>query len=223
MDYPALLRAARRGAAAELLHHAASELAGITSGRLALRAVHHPLGFFCLPILRDGSHGACVHVFGGPGRSTGPAGLVTSPFHCHSWDLVSTVLYGRVGNLRLRVEEEPKEPTHRVFEVHSDPSGVDEIRPTTRLVLCAPGAERPSIRGETYALAAGEFHATVVPDGLAAATLVLGRTLPDRTDLTLGPVRGTRHRVVRKVCDATQTARIARAAGRRIDQSHTLA
>jgi hypothetical protein len=233
MDYPALERAARGEAAAELRRHAATELDRIVSGRRALRAVHHPLGFVCLPILRDGDDGVCVHVFGAPGAT--PTGTETetgtgtgtgpdlpapdvSQVHCHSWDLTSTVLYGRLGNRRVDVDDTTREPTHRVFEVRSDPSGVDELRPTERLVRLLPGAEQTSARGQTYALPAGEFHTTVVPDGRPTATLVLGRTLPGRVDLSLGPLSAAGHRMVRRTCDATETARIARAALRRIHE-----
>ncbi|MEV5429468.1 hypothetical protein [Streptomyces sp. NPDC052701] len=228
MDYPALERAARRGAAAELMRHAASELEHVVSGRRALRAVRHPLGFVCLPLLRDGARGVCVHVFGGLGEAGGPADAGppgtpdpspdASQVHAHSWELTSTVLYGRLDNRRMRVHEERDEPTHRVFEVHSDPSGVDELRPTERLVRCRPGAEQTSARGQTYALPAGEFHTTVVPGGRPTATLVLGRTLPGRADLSLGPLQAPGRRVVRRTCDPARTARIARAALRRIHE-----
>jgi hypothetical protein len=213
MDYPALIRAARREAAAELLEHAATELEDITSGRHSLRAVRHPLGFICFPVLREGTRGVCVHVFEGTAKLDE---LTSFQIHSHSWELTSTVLYGQVGNRRVRVHDEPGRPTHRVFEVHSAPSGVDEMRPTARLVRCLPDAEQTSVRGQTYALDPGEFHSTVVPEGRPAATLVLGRTVTDRTDLSLGPVHGARHRVVRKMCDAAQTGRIARATARRI-------
>ncbi|MEU5532315.1 hypothetical protein [Streptomyces sp. NPDC020362] len=216
MDYPALARAARRQATAELMRHAASELDRIVSGRHALRAVRHPLGFACLPILRDGDDGVCVHVFGAfEAEPTDPVPQV----HCHSWDLTSTVLYGRLGNRLMDVGDGTTgDATHRVFEVLSDPSGVDRIRPTERLVRCLPGAEQTSSRGQLYALPAGEFHTTRVPDGRPTATLVLGRTLPGRVDLSLGPLSAPGHRMVRRTCDATETARIARAALRRIHE-----
>lgn len=215
MDYPALERAARRHATAELIRHAVTELDGIASGRRALRAVRHPLGFVCFPVLRDGDDGVCVHVFRTPEAEPDR----TAPqVHCHSWDLTSTVLYGRLGNRHMDVEDDTGAPTHRVFEVFSDPSGIDELRPTRRLVRCRPGAEHTSAPGQTYALPAGEFHTTVVPDGRPTATLVLGRTLPGRVDLSLGPLAEPGHRMVRRTCDATQTARIARAALRRIHE-----
>ncbi|MBA2809309.1 hypothetical protein E0500_018370 [Streptomyces sp. KM273126] len=214
MDYRALERASRQEAAAELLRHATTELEQIVSGHRALRAVRHPLGFICLPVLRDGPRGVCVHVFGGM-----PQPEPTVPqVHSHSWDLTSTVLYGRLGNRRMRVHDEPAQPTHRVFEVHSDPSGVDDLRPTERLVRCLPGAEQTTARGQTYSLPAGEFHTSVLPGGRPAATLVLGRTLPGRADLSLGPLSAPGHRMVRRTCDAAQTARIAQAALRRIHE-----
>ncbi|CQR61480.1 hypothetical protein [Streptomyces leeuwenhoekii] len=219
MDYPALERAARREDTAEVMRHAASELRHVTSGHSPLRAVRHPLGFICLPVLRDGPYGVCVHVFGSEGPAGTPQpGPAVPDVHSHSWDLTSTVLYGRLGNRRMRVRERAEEPTHRVFEVHSDPSGVDEVRPTGRLVACSPGAEQTSVRGQTYDLPAGEFHTTVVPGGRPTATLVLGRTVPGRADLSLGPLRAPGHRMVRRMCDATQTARIARAVLRRMHE-----
>ncbi len=219
MDYRMLERTIGQGnGTAVLFGAAAAALEDVTSGRSELRAIHHPLGFFCLPVLRDGDEGVCVHVFE-PGASD-PVELTTSPVHCHSWELTSFVLYGEVGNLRSRVSQDAVQPTHRVFQVDSSPSGVDEIRPTSRLVRCEPGPEETSARGQVYRLPAGAFHSTVVPKGSAAATLVLGRSLPRHTDLSLGPVNGTGHRVVRHTCDAAQTARTARSALRRIHGHH---
>ncbi|MEU1179712.1 hypothetical protein ABZ464_19020 [Streptomyces sp. NPDC005820] len=210
-----LERAARRGESAELVRHAAAELQQVVTGRRVLRAVRHPLGFVCLPVLRDGTDGVrvhvCVHVFG----PTDPI-LSDHQVHSHSGDLISTVLYGRLDNRRMGVAEEAAEPTHRVFEVLGRPTGVDELRPTRRLVRCVPGPGRTSSRGQTYTLPAGEFHTTVVPDGRPTATLVLGRTPPGRAALFLGPVRAPGHQVVRRTCDAAQTARIARTALQRI-------
>ncbi|MEW2433065.1 hypothetical protein AB0952_02590 [Streptomyces caniferus] len=219
MDYRMLERTIGQGGETAVLFGAAvAALEDVTSGRRELRAVYHPLGFFCLPVLRDGDEGVCVHVFE-PGTSD-RVELTTSAVHCHSWELTSFVLYGEVGNLRSRVCQDPVQPTHRVFQVHSSPSGVDEIQPTSRLVRCEPGPEQTSARGQVYRLPAGAFHSTVVPSGSTAATLVLGRSLPRHSDLSLGPVDGTGHRVVRQTCDAAQTARTARSALRRIHGQH---
>ncbi|MBO0654087.1 hypothetical protein J1792_15280 [Streptomyces triculaminicus] len=205
------------GGTGALLGAAASALEEIASGRRELRAVRHPLGFLCLPVEREAERGVCVHVFGVRGPAARhAAALTTSPVHAHSWDLASCVLYGQVGNLRVRVRESPERPTHRVYEVRSGPASVDEIRPTPRLVTYEAGPEETSVGGEIYTLPAGHFHATVVPPGTFAATLLLGRSLPGRHDLSLGPVHGAVHRVVRLTCGAEQTARTARTVLRRI-------
>ncbi|MFG2177650.1 hypothetical protein ACGFLS_02835 [Streptomyces abikoensis] len=233
----AMARGTRDGAAVdELFAAAVTVLEEVASGRRALRAVRHPLGFLCLPVRREGDRGVCVHVFGdhvfGDAPPGPPARPAISPVHAHSWDLTSCVLYGEVGNLRVRVRDEPDRPTHRLFEVRSTAAGpgpaggpcdapaVDEIRPTPRLVSCAPGPEETGVAGGIYRLPAGEFHTTVVPPGTVAATLLLGRSLPGHRDLTLGPVHGPAHRVVRQTCDAAQTARTARTVLRRIDGHH---
>ncbi|WP_424637225.1 hypothetical protein [Embleya sp. AB8] len=227
-----MARGAQTGAAVdELFEAAASALTEIASGRRELRAVRHPLGFLCLPVRREGEHGICIHVFDDATRQTAQL-LTTSPVHAHSWDLTSCVLYGEVGNLRVRVRERPEHPTHRLFEVRStaaamgaDPAAgalaVDWIRPTPHLVSCEPGPRETSVAGGIYTLAAGQFHTTVVPPGTAAATLLLGRAMPGRFDLTLGPVHGRPHRVVRQTCDAARTARAARTVLRRVDGCHS--
>ncbi|MCK7624457.1 hypothetical protein MUU72_15325 [Streptomyces sp. RS10V-4] len=213
MDYDTLDRLLRPGAPREAPRASVTgALEDIACGKRELRAVRHPLGFLCLPLVRDGARGVCVHLFG-----TGLAADPTAdPMHAHSWELRSYVLYGRVGNVPVTVTDGARTPTHRIFEVVSDPSGVDELRPTPRLVHCAPGPATSTGSGETYRLPAGEFHATVVTRGRPAATLVLGRSLPGHTDLSLGPLHGRGHRTVRRLCGAEHTERTVRTALRRI-------
>lgn len=220
MDYDELEDALRSGgrATAAPREAVAGVLGEIASGERELRAVLHPLGFLCLPVVREGGRGVCVHLFDGAmtaGRRPAEAGV-----HAHSWELLSHVLYGHVSNVPVRVADPAPAPapgpTHRVFEVHSAPDGTDELRPTQRLVRSEPGPEETSGGGETYTLAAGEFHSTVVRRGEPAATLVLGRTLPGRTDLFLGPLHGGGHRTVRRLCGAEDTRRTVRAALRRV-------
>jgi hypothetical protein len=215
MDYRTLERAARREGAAYVNEYAGSVLRAVASGRSPLNAVRHPLGFYCFPLLREAGHGVCVHVFDRDAPDA--AQPTTSRLHSHSWQLTSYVLYGELGNLRLQVSEHPEQPTHRVFEVHSSPSGTDEIRPTQRLVRCVAGATQSIGPGRVYTLPAGEFHDTVLTGGVASATLVLGSSVPGLTDLSLGPLHGAGHRVERRLCHADWTARLALAALRRID------
>ncbi|MGW0546468.1 hypothetical protein [Streptomyces altiplanensis] len=213
MDYDELEQAlARGGTSPGPRDSAAAALEEIASGRRELRAVRHPLGFLCLPLLREGPRGVCVHLFE-PGARAEPG---AAPMHAHSWELRSHVLYGLVANLPVHVSDGGASPTHRVFEVHSEPDGVDEIRPTPCLVRSEPGPGLVSSGGDTYTLAAGEFHATVVAPERPAATLVLGLALPGRVDLSLGPLDGRPARTVRRLCDIGQTVRTVRKALRRI-------
>ncbi|ACZ85932.1 hypothetical protein [Streptosporangium roseum] len=185
-------------------------LAAIGSGDSPVVGVRHPLGFLCLPLERTEEHGVCVHIW----SSTLPrAASTTSQIHCHSWDLVSHVLYGRVENVRADVGDATAGATHRVFEVLSDAEG-DRIRPTPRTVRCLPGVSEVYGPGQTYTLPAGVFHASVIPGG-ETATIALGRGRPGRSDLSLGPPGLGAHLVPRHRCDARETARAAlHAAGR---------
>ena len=190
------------------------------------RAVRHPLGFICLPVLREGLDGACLHLFncelptlyerkesalwGGPHRLR---------VHAHSWDLVSCVLLGHVRNLRMRVGEgeSAHEPLFRVFSVNSRQDGMDEVAATARLLTCRLGAAEEHSANSIYHLPAGEFHATAVSGNQVAATLALGRTVPGTDDLVLGDVDNPGYRRFRQVCDAATTSRVARIALGRMD------
>ncbi|WP_414166649.1 hypothetical protein ACMATS_02165 [Streptoverticillium reticulum] len=210
-----------------LLRAARSVLGDIAAGRREMRAVRHPLGFLCFPVEREGGCGVCIHVFGADAHETygmqgmqGTASaLTTSQVHAHSWDLTSCVLYGQVVNVPVRVTGHQERPTHRVFEIVSDPAGVDELRPTPRLVAYEPGVAQTSGAGEVYTLPAGEFHTTLV-SGRSAATVLLGCSRPGGRDLSLGPLHGAGHRVVRQQCDAEQSARTAGSVLRRIHAPH---
>ncbi|ETK36524.1 hypothetical protein [Microbispora sp. ATCC PTA-5024] len=192
-------------------------LGEIAAGGSGVRAVRHPLGFLCLPVERAGEFGVCVHVW-----SAGAAHAVstTSQVHCHSWDLVSHVLYGQVRNVHAVVSDAADHPTHRVFAVTSTPDG-DVIRPTGRTVRYAAGRAELFGPGDTYTLGAGAFHSSVIPEGGEAATVALGRGRPGLGDLSLGPLATPLHHVRRERLDDAETARAAELARRSIWTSNT--
>jgi hypothetical protein len=179
-------------------------LRDIVSGRRDLAAVRHPLGFLCFPAQRLAEHGVCVHLW----TSGTEHVLTTSQVHAHSWDLTSYVLYGTLRNQRIRVLDAPESATHRVFEVRSR-GDVDELHATGRLVTCQPETDSEYATGSVYALAAGEFHATV-PGGQDVATVVLSRSRAGAADRALGPVDAGSHTLTRSRCDTAQTTRAAR-------------
>ncbi|MEU6119086.1 hypothetical protein ABZ840_31675 [Streptomyces sp. NPDC047117] len=198
-------------AAAAATAYSARLLEQVSAGTLDVPVVHHPLGFVCLPVVRDGELGVCLHFFG-HGTDTEPG---VEPHHAHSWDLTSHVLYGRVAHEPMDVVESG-EPTHRIYEVLSEADGRDEVHPTDTLVHGEPCPPHVCTAGETYRLPAGLFHASRA-DG-PAATLVLGRSRPGGRDLSLGPVdaRGRGRTTTRRRCAGADTSRLLRTALRRL-------
>jgi len=204
VSYAELYAAVLRGAVTEVRGHVIDLLVDIENGRSALRAVRHPLGFACLPVHRCGVEGVCVHVWP---RRRELIRLTTSPFHCHSWDLLSHVLYGTVGNQRVEVTEQGS--TYRVFEVRSG-GDADQLIALPRFVDARGTEPEYWHAGQAYDLPAGDFHASALVDGVAAATVVLGRHDTDRRDLTLGAIDTPTHQVVRPQYSAEGTVRVAR-------------
>ena len=186
-------------------------LVGILQGRVRLAAVRHPLGFFCLPVIRDGDLGVCIHVwtYVVPG-----ANVTTSTVHCHSWDLLSFVLYGQVSHALFELEDDRDGP-YRVFEVVSR-GDLDQLGPTSRRVRCRQRERRVIGPGASFRLTAGQFHSSGVAGGTEAATVVLGRTM-GTTDLTIGAQGIVDHRVRRQNCSAEETSRVVQAAIRGLE------
>jgi hypothetical protein len=182
---------------------AAAALADIAAGASPVRAARHPLGFSCLPLLREDRLGICVHLWDG----TGATALTTSEVHCHSWALRSCVLFGRIGNQRVRVEDAGAR--HRLFRVVSEEDG-DLLEATDRTVSCAPGEVEWHTAAQTYDLPIGVFHRSVSDPAVETATLVLGVDDPTAPNLSVGGLDVGTHRTRRRRLDAADTARVAR-------------
>lgn len=191
-------------------------LDGVAAGRSPVPAVRHPLGFLCLPVERSGDLGVCLHIWTPEVR---PAPSTTSLVHCHSWDLLSFVLYGTVRNVRMDIDDASGGTEQQVFEVVSQ-YGVDELKATGRAVHCFPGASSTHRTGESYTLPAGVFHSTLIEEGKDAATIALGRQSPGGGDLSLGPLDVPTHRVHRSRSDHGDTVRALRRSARRIAAAH---
>jgi hypothetical protein len=212
---------ARGTAGASLPGWALEVLEDIAAGRRPVEAVRHPLGFVCLPVERRGHLGVCLHLWSPLLALTAPT---TSQVHCHSWELVSFVLYGRLSNILAGIGEGA---THRVFEVVSR-GDLDEIKATERTVRYTPGAVQTHRAGDAYTLPAGVFHSTVIEAGHETATVALGRTatarygdggrpaVPVSADLSLGALATPTHRVDRRRCDPAETVHAARLSAKRL-------
>lgn len=204
-DYENIDAAIQHDTAADSVpRQALSLLRDIASGRRDLAAVRHPLGFICFPVERMSEYGVCVHLWTPDARRV----LAASQVHAHSWDLTSYVLYGTLRNQRIRVDAAQDSASHRVFEVRSR-GDVDEFHATPRLVSCQPEADSVYGAGSVYFLPVGVFHATVASREQHIATVVLGRSRPEATDLALGPIRARSRTVTRSRCNALETARAA--------------
>lgn len=179
-------------------------LAAVADGTRPLRAVHHPLGFLCLPVLRDADEGICVHVWTGPA----PDRLATSNVHCHSWHLLSFVLDGTVHNQIVDLVDTADGPL-RVFVVNSA-GGTDDIVPTDRLVDLKPAEPMSYHAGEFYEMDAGVFHASPRLGAGPAVTVVLGRQRAGADNLTLAEPGARIRPSVRRLCSVEETRDLAR-------------
>jgi hypothetical protein len=209
MEYEYLSVAIADGSAASVLPCWCTQtLRDIAAGRRTLRAAVHPLGFTCLPVVREGRYGVCVHVWL---RGQPRARLTTSAVHAHSWDLVSYVLIGQLCNELFRVADAAMtDPgTWRVLEVRSH-GDADDIVPTPRLVRCDPGETELAVRDDVYAVPAGTFHSSVAVGAEVTATVALGCAVSGGADLSLGDPATRTHRVQRARLDANDTAALAR-------------
>src|SRR5262249_2316548 len=81
-----------------------------------LTAVRHPLGFLCLPIVRDPGWGVCIHVWTDRFPSVRPT---TTGKHAHSWDLESLVLYGALGNAVFELTPDDTAGGYQIAEIIS--------------------------------------------------------------------------------------------------------
>ncbi|WP_330256554.1 hypothetical protein OG874_19530 [Nocardia sp. NBC_00565] len=189
-------------------------MTAVLDGSAEVIAVRHPLGFLCFPAWRGDGFGVCVHVWT-EGLRAYPT---TSPMHAHSWDLLSVVLYGKVGNKILEVDSTPERPTHRVFEIHSAADG-DVVRATAQLVAYRVRSSEHFRAGEVYTLPHGAFHVSDVQG--EAATVALGEVRHGRPDRSLGTLATTDHRVHRTGCTPAETRRVAQTVLARL-REHTL-
>lgn len=196
-------------------------LGDVADGRVSVSAVRHPLGFLCLPVERTGDLGVCLHIWTPEVESMK---ATTSGVHCHSWELVSFVLYGEVRNTRARVADVPASgpdrATHRVFEVVSR-GEVDELKATDRTVRYAPGDAGTHGTGAVYTLPAGVFHSTFIEGGPDAATVALGRQGDNAGNLSLGPLSTPSHQLRRMRCGPDEMARVALRSAQRIEAAHS--
>ncbi|WP_052721093.1 hypothetical protein [Actinoplanes rectilineatus] len=199
----ALLDNAIRNTPDRVWDRIAPVLEDLAEGRTSLDAVRHPLGFVCLPLVRDDSpEGVCLHYWSTDEKSAGPT---TSRYHCHSWHLLSHILAGSVGNQRITLV-----PGDRFREFTALTRGYeDTLEPTAVFTDVRCDEPETYAAGESYELEAGHFHASVSSGATVSVTLVLGRMVPGETDITLGTPALGPHRVIRRSLGHQEARRVA--------------
>ena len=155
------------------------------SGEELPRAIAHPLGFLYIPLHRAASGTLRLHIWSADGTGSVP---LTSPYHRHTWTLRSHVLAGRVTNELPSVVCTHSKAEYRLYDITGH-GGVDTMRPSAITVRKDPGRSETFAAGDTYAMPAGEFHATTCPDGAFAATLCQVEPVEGLTEVTLGPLQ----------------------------------
>lgn len=188
----------------DVLESSVSVLDQIASGLRPLAAVQHPLGFLCLPIVREPGWGVCIHVWTGRFPS---ARLAASGKHAHSWHLESFVLYGELSNAVFALEADEESGPYQLVDIVTGPES-DLITPTGRRVMCTEVSRSVVSSGQTYQLGTGVFHETYLGAESEVATLVLSRTR-DTPDRMLGPVDLRAHTVTRRHCTDEETRAVA--------------
>jgi len=214
MSYWRLSRAIAEGSAPDLVPKwTVDTLRAVADGGSPLRATSHPLGFTCLPVVRDGLYGICVHLWD-PSLTRGK--LTTSTIHAHSWQLSSYVLYGEVTNERILIGEANSVPEHlsnertyRLLEVHSH-GDIDELWPTAQLVRCTNRSAQHYVAGNSYSMPAGAFHTTTLKSNAEAATVALGHMVPGAANLSLANPDVGPHWITRRRLNHQDTVLAAR-------------
>lgn len=148
----------------------------------------HPLGFFYFPLKKANGRTLRLHVWHDLHRPVTPG---TSPYHTHSWTLLSHVLVGSITNHEPELIVSYHDADYRLYDIGGD-SVTDLIEPTSVTVKFLPGTSETYANGETYSMPSGEFHATDCAAGAFAATMCLVESVPGGGEITLGPVKPVR-------------------------------
>jgi hypothetical protein len=188
-----VFKAVERGKHRQIREWTQLTLEEIATGARDRPAVRHPLGFICFPLIRAGDHGLCVHYW--PAVAT-PPNPQAPTVHSHSWHLSSHLLAGRIANHRSVVTEAGESPLE-LYAVTSGPDG-DVITPTGRRVRSADLAAETYQRGQTYHLAAGQFHWTNRLTGSPTITVVAGRGTSTQQNFFVAPAKQARQRSKRR-------------------------
>ena len=145
----------------------------------------HPTGFV-VGKLRVSEHGTLrLHVWPDDARVYGEPHW---PVHDHVFSLESLVLVGAVVSREHEVVDDPAGSMRR-WAVDYGPGRDSRLVPEGEPVTMRPAAPITTRAGEAYSVDAGRFHASTVPEGQLAATLVATRVTGRQRPFVLGPAQ----------------------------------
>jgi hypothetical protein len=179
---------------------ASSLLRKIVQGEYRPAAFFHPLGFVYVPLLRRPGWSMRLHLWSSDGPRTP---LTTSPYHMHTWDLISYVHTGRLANELVEVTAECQRPEYRVFDIFGDGSQ-STLQPTDQLVKARVCGTEEVGAGELYGMPAERYHTTVNVGSEPLITVALMTYVPGTKERTLGPLTGAAHVVPREPCTPSE-------------------
>ena len=171
-------------------------LRSIARGAYRPAAFFHPLGFVYVPLLRRPEWSLRLHLWSSDGPRTP---LTTSPYHMHTWDLISYVHAGRLANELVEVAADRQRPEYRVFDIFGDGSQ-STLQPTDQLVRARVSGTEEVGAGEIYGMPAERYHTTLDVGREPLITVALMTYVPGTRERTLGPLTGAAHVVPRHPC-----------------------
>lgn len=155
----------------------------LTTAAAAKDVAWHPTGFVVGKV-RVTEHGMLrLHVWPDDERIYGEPHW---PVHDHVFSLQSLVLVGAVVNREHAVADDPTGSMRR-WAVDYGPGRDSRLVPDGQPVAMRSAEPITTRAGETYCVEAGRFHASTVPEGQLAATLVATRGTARQRPFVLGP------------------------------------
>lgn len=125
------------------------------------------------------------------------------PVHDHVFSLQSLVLVGAVVSREHEVADD-RAGSMRRWAVDYGPGRASQLVPDGEPVVMQPAEPITTHAGETYAVDAGRFHASTVPEGQLAATLVATRGTERQRPFVLGPAQRHEPIAVRRIAVAPE-------------------
>lgn len=185
----------------------AGYLTDLAEQRRDIAAIHHPLGFIYVPMMRDDRGLLRLHLWMDGGT---PDGITTSPYHMHTWNLASYVMCGSLQNQLLSTDPHsgPLGP-YQVFEIVGNRQR-GELQATDEEVYATIDSVEDVKAGEIYHIPAGRYHTTVNTSEGDLVTVAYVQRVPGTMERNLGPVDVGTHVVVREDCPSEEVAKVAR-------------